>query len=399
MPHATAQPATSQHAAPPPAVRAIAPSTAPPSDPAPKRRGNPNLALAPRCGARTRAGCPCRAPAIRGKRRCRMHGGRSTGPRTQDGMARLCAARTIHGRYGADERAFNRHHITFLRRGRLRLAAMLAQDRLPPDFAARLWPMPPELRPPPRPTRGITQAEDRAMLQAETEALAPWKLAIALARRARPGAIADRPIATAAVPASAEAHAPARDAGAAAPLRVVASAVASTDAAPPMAEAHAPDAARPAATIRAKAHAPKARRSSANAAPAAVAPSAIPQRMAEPRAPESLSPPAAPTRPPAGSTAPAEAHAPEQRGAADCPAAAAEARATPDAAEPQAPERRPCPPGADPLATAPPRRGLRHRLLSASYLDFTVLRSAIHTRDTAAKLPGWPGRAAGAAGW
>lgn len=29
----------------------------------------------PRCGAKTRAGGACRAPAIAGKRRCRMHGG------------------------------------------------------------------------------------------------------------------------------------------------------------------------------------------------------------------------------------------------------------------------------------------------------------------------------------
>ena len=28
-----------------------------------------------RCGAKTRAGGSCRAPAVRGKRRCRMHGG------------------------------------------------------------------------------------------------------------------------------------------------------------------------------------------------------------------------------------------------------------------------------------------------------------------------------------
>ena len=30
---------------------------------------------APRCGARTRSGTPCQAPAVRGRRRCRMHGG------------------------------------------------------------------------------------------------------------------------------------------------------------------------------------------------------------------------------------------------------------------------------------------------------------------------------------
>jgi glucans biosynthesis protein len=33
------------------------------------------LAAARRCGARNRRGEPCRAPAVRGRRRCRMHGG------------------------------------------------------------------------------------------------------------------------------------------------------------------------------------------------------------------------------------------------------------------------------------------------------------------------------------
>ena len=31
--------------------------------------------LAPRCGARTRMGRPCAAPAVKGRARCRMHGG------------------------------------------------------------------------------------------------------------------------------------------------------------------------------------------------------------------------------------------------------------------------------------------------------------------------------------
>ena len=30
---------------------------------------------AARCGARTRAGKPCRSPSVAGKKRCRMHGG------------------------------------------------------------------------------------------------------------------------------------------------------------------------------------------------------------------------------------------------------------------------------------------------------------------------------------
>jgi glucans biosynthesis protein len=38
-----------------------------------------NLRAAPRCGAQTRAGGTCQCPAIRDRKRCRLHGGRSTG--------------------------------------------------------------------------------------------------------------------------------------------------------------------------------------------------------------------------------------------------------------------------------------------------------------------------------
>jgi hypothetical protein len=42
-----------------------------------------NMARAARCGAKTRAGHPCRQAAVRGRARCRMHGGSkgSGGPR------------------------------------------------------------------------------------------------------------------------------------------------------------------------------------------------------------------------------------------------------------------------------------------------------------------------------
>jgi hypothetical protein len=33
------------------------------------------MLASPRCGAKTRSGGSCRAPAVRGKKRCRMHGG------------------------------------------------------------------------------------------------------------------------------------------------------------------------------------------------------------------------------------------------------------------------------------------------------------------------------------
>lgn len=37
------------------------------------------LANAPRCGARTRIGGSCRAPAVNGRSRCHMHGGTNIG--------------------------------------------------------------------------------------------------------------------------------------------------------------------------------------------------------------------------------------------------------------------------------------------------------------------------------
>jgi hypothetical protein len=43
-----------------------------------------NLGRARRCGARNRAGAPCQSPAIRGRSRCRLHGGLSPGaPRNE----------------------------------------------------------------------------------------------------------------------------------------------------------------------------------------------------------------------------------------------------------------------------------------------------------------------------
>lgn len=52
-----------------------------------------------RCGAKTRSGTPCAKYPINGKRRCRLHGGLSTGPRTAEGKARIAAAQLKHGRY------------------------------------------------------------------------------------------------------------------------------------------------------------------------------------------------------------------------------------------------------------------------------------------------------------
>ena len=40
------------------------------------------------CGARTRAGTPCKQKAIYSNGRCKFHGGLSTGPRTAEGKAK-----------------------------------------------------------------------------------------------------------------------------------------------------------------------------------------------------------------------------------------------------------------------------------------------------------------------
>lgn len=50
----------------------------------------------PRCGARTRAGGNCRAPAVKHSERCRMHGGKNSGPpkRNQNALK--------HGLYTAE---------------------------------------------------------------------------------------------------------------------------------------------------------------------------------------------------------------------------------------------------------------------------------------------------------
>ena len=51
-----------------------------------------------RCLAKTRQGTRCQNPVVTNRNRCRMHGGKSTGPRTPEGKARTIAAHTKHGR-------------------------------------------------------------------------------------------------------------------------------------------------------------------------------------------------------------------------------------------------------------------------------------------------------------
>ena len=51
-----------------------------------------------RCLAKNRKGNPCQSPALKGRARCRLHGGLSTGATTSGGRARVAEANTKHGR-------------------------------------------------------------------------------------------------------------------------------------------------------------------------------------------------------------------------------------------------------------------------------------------------------------
>lgn len=58
------------------------------------------------CNAQSkRTGVQCRAAALREKTKCASHGGRSTGPKTAEGKARIAAAQLVHGRETLESRA------------------------------------------------------------------------------------------------------------------------------------------------------------------------------------------------------------------------------------------------------------------------------------------------------
>ena len=50
------------------------------------------------CLAKTRSGTSCQNIPINGKKRCRLHGGLSTGPRSAEGKARIAASHYKHGK-------------------------------------------------------------------------------------------------------------------------------------------------------------------------------------------------------------------------------------------------------------------------------------------------------------
>jgi hypothetical protein len=74
---------------------------------------------APRCGARSkRTGKPCRGAAMPNGR-CKFHGGKSTGPRTPEGLARSRRANWKHGHFSREAKA---------ERSRVRAAILALRD-------------------------------------------------------------------------------------------------------------------------------------------------------------------------------------------------------------------------------------------------------------------------------
>ena len=80
-------------------------------------RGNPNPA--PRCGANTRTGCPCKGPAMPNGR-CRMHGG-ATPRHTPEARDRIAAARSTQGGRSKAARAMLARNGHCVRQARLLL--------------------------------------------------------------------------------------------------------------------------------------------------------------------------------------------------------------------------------------------------------------------------------------
>jgi hypothetical protein len=100
-------------------------------------RNNPiQLWGSPRCGARarTRGGAPCQAPAVRGKKRCRMHGGsRGTGapPGEANGMFK-------HGRFTKQAKQVSKFFRQMAKDGEAMVAKTLNAHGLRRKIPARI---------------------------------------------------------------------------------------------------------------------------------------------------------------------------------------------------------------------------------------------------------------------
>jgi hypothetical protein len=101
-----------------------------------------------RCRATARSGEPCKKAAMKGRARCRNHGGCATGPRTEEGRARIAAAQTVHGKQTKEARAEAKRRAAVGREIRAELRAiereLVAGGLLAKDWRAAFEPKPDE---------------------------------------------------------------------------------------------------------------------------------------------------------------------------------------------------------------------------------------------------------------
>ena len=84
--------------------------------------GNPSLA--PRCGAKARrTGQPCKAPAMKNGK-CRLHGGKSTGPRTTEGKLKVGQAHLKSGLFTREAKAAKEELRSLIKACRVYLKAV-----------------------------------------------------------------------------------------------------------------------------------------------------------------------------------------------------------------------------------------------------------------------------------
>src|SRR5258708_3472875 len=84
-----------------------------------------------RCGAKTRAGHPCKSFVVRGCRRCRMHGARSGAPAGEKNGAYK------HGRFTKRAREVSQFFHAMARDGEAMVATVMHKHGLRPPRAIR----------------------------------------------------------------------------------------------------------------------------------------------------------------------------------------------------------------------------------------------------------------------
>jgi len=161
--------------------------------------------------------------------RCRMHGGRSTGPRTPEGKASRTAAHTTHGHRAAPQRRALRATRTLVSRMRLYAAVIRLGRFVPAAVMAGLARYPLAFLPPKKPSEVVVspnaprtpytclpplrraprartgegtggalgsvvngRAAERAAVLAEAALQAPWQQAVAFARAVKRAVLAEK---------------------------------------------------------------------------------------------------------------------------------------------------------------------------------------------------------------